>query len=158
MKKISGSTFIFKRLFPFVWFAILGFFFLSSLMSGSYKKDPAMLIFMIAMCAFGYFVIKRIVGDIVDEAYDNGHELVFRNKGKETRVSLKDITNIDYNHMHNPPKVRIYIRKGVLKETKIVFSPPGAGLFNKHPLVSDLIDRVYIARKYQPVTKPSRLT
>ena len=57
----------------------------------------------ICMAVFGYFIMKRLVLDLIDEVYDEGTTLLFRNRGKEVRVSLKDIKNVSYSIMTNPP-------------------------------------------------------
>ena len=75
------------------------------------------------MAATGYFIMKKLVFDLIDEVYDEGETLLFRDKGKEVRVSLTDINNVSYSSMMNPPKVTLRI--GYMTELidKLSFSP-----------------------------------
>ena len=105
MNRISSrSTFVTKRVFPTVWFGFLVLMFLGSLtgvLSGRTVPAP-LLIVPLVMAAFGYFLMKNLVFDLVDEVWDAGSELVVKNKGRETHVVLSDIVNVSYSVATSP--------------------------------------------------------
>jgi len=141
MKKISGNTFYFKKVFPVFWFGFLAFFLISSLMSG--VESPMFLIVPIIMGAFGFVLFKKIVWDLVDEVYDEGDELLFKKGRNEQRVKLKDIINIDYTHMNSPERVVVHTRSSGKIGKELAFSlPVRFNPFSKNPLVRELIERV----------------
>ena len=50
------------------------------------------------MMGFGYFVMKKLVFDLVDEVWDDGEALLIKNRGQEEHVALRDIKNVSYSH------------------------------------------------------------
>lgn len=150
MKKLtSKSTFFSKRIFPACWFGFLGLFVLIPLF-GSRKEngpDVVFIIFPIITAAFGYFIMKKFVFDLADEVYDEGESLLIRNKGKEVRVNLKDIKNVSYAPMMNPPRVTLSIRYSTKLGDELSFAPPVSwNPFRKNKDIAELIDRIDKAR------------
>jgi len=97
--------------------------------------------------AIGYFIMKKLVWDLIDEVYDDGITLLFRNSGKEVRVSLRDIKNVSYSTMTNPPRVTLSIRYKTDLGDEISFSPPASWIpFKKNKDIEELIDRIDKAR------------
>ena len=39
------------------------------------------------MMAFGFFIMKKLVFDLVDEVWDDGDTLLVKNRGQEERTS-----------------------------------------------------------------------
>ena len=149
MKKLtSKSTFFNKRIFPAIWFGFLGFFLLTSLFSGGNNGPDLMFIIMpILMAAFGYFIMKKLVFDLIDEVYGEGESLLLKNAGKEVRIYLKDIKNVRYQTMMNPPKVTLSIRHDTELGNELSFSPPMSFVpFKKNKDIEELIDRIDQAR------------
>ncbi len=112
MKKLtSNSTFFNKRVFPVIWFGILALaVVLPQLSGGKNAPEPIFFIFPVLMAVFGYFIMKKLVFDLIDEVYDEGDTLLFKNGGKEVRVHLRDIKNVSYQTMINPARVTINLR------------------------------------------------
>ena len=101
----------------------------------------------ICMAVFGYFIMKRLVLDLIDEVYDEGTTLLFRNRGKEVRVSLKDIKNVSYSIMTNPPRVTLSVRYKTDLGDELSFCPPASWIpFKKNKDIEELIDRIDKAR------------
>src|SRR6266496_2721019 len=91
MTRISSKlTIWYKRGFPIFWFGFLAFFVASTLLSGSIEKDLTFLIVPCTMGIFGFFVMKRLLWDLVDEVYDYHDFLLIRNHGEEERVALSN--------------------------------------------------------------------
>ena len=147
MKKISGSTFYFKKLFPTVWFGFLVFFFFISLTSGASGASVMFLVVPVIMAVFGYFFFQKMVWNLADEVYDYGDFLEFRQGQKTQRVSLNEIINIDYSHMSSPERVVIHTRQAGAIGKELAFClPMRIHLYSKSPLIKELIERVDAAR------------
>ena len=150
MKKLtSKTTFLYKKLFPLIWFGFLIIFICVGLFANISGNGPGIMFVVIPifMIVLGYFLMKKLVWDLIDEVYDEGTALLFRNKGKEFRVSLKDIKNVSYTTMINPPRVTLSIRYTTDLGDELSFSPPSSWIpFKKNKDLEVLIDRIDKAR------------
>ena len=146
MKKLtSKATFFHKRVFPFIWFGFLGVFLCVGLFTNASQNGPGIIFLVVpmGMAVFGYFIMKKLVWDLIDEVYDEGTSLLFRNGDKEVRVSLKDIKNVSYSTMTNPPRVTVSIRHKTVFGDELTFSPPVSWVpFKKNADIERLIDRI----------------
>ncbi len=115
-----------------------------SLSSGAAESSPIFIVApLIIMAVFGYFLFKKMVWDLADDVFDKGNELIFRKGGKEQRVSLRDIINIDYAHMSSPERVVVHVRTEGSIGKELAFNlPVRFNPFAKNPLVQELIERV----------------
>ena len=150
MKRLSSkTTFLYKRIFPFIWFGFLAIILCVGLLA-NLAGDGAGFMFVVipmGLIVFGYFLIKKLVWDLIDEVYDEGTSLLFRNRGREFRVSLKDIKNVSYTTMVNPPRVTLSIRYPTDLGDELSFSPPACWIpFKKNKDIEALIDRIDEAR------------
>ena len=84
------------------------------------------LVTAVFMAVIGYFLMKNLVFDLMDEAYDEGSSLLFKNKGKSVRVNLADIKNVSYTVVVNPPRVTLSLRSKTEFGDEISFSPPAS--------------------------------
>lgn len=150
MKRISSrGTFILKRVFPIVWFGFLALFAVaaSTVMEKSGRFDVMFLTVPLVMMVFGYFIFKRLIFDLVDEAWDAGEYLVFKNGGIEETVPLTNIMNVNGSTLTNPPRVTLTLRVPSRLGNEITFSPPASmNPFKKSPIIDELIQRVERAR------------
>ena len=146
MKKLtSKATFFHKRVFPFIWFGFLGVFLCVGLFTNASQNGPGIIFLVVpmGMAVFGYFIMKKLVWDLIDEVYDEGTSLLFRNGDKEVRVRLKDIKNVSYSTMTNPPRVTVSIRHKTVFGDELTFSPPVSWVpFKKNADIERLIDRI----------------
>ena len=100
------------------------------------------------MMAFGYFVMKKLVFDLVDEVWDDGATLLIRNGGQEQRVAFRDIKNVSYSTVINPPRVTLSVRQPTTFGDQIAFVAPVRFVpFTTSPVINDLIERVDHARQ-----------
>lgn len=149
MKKLtSKSTFINKRIFPVIWFGILALIVVKSFsVEGANRPDPMFIVIPVLMAVFGYFIMKKLVFDLIDEVYDEGDSLLFKNSGKQVRVNLRDIKNVSYQYMINPPRVTLNLRHETALGKELSFSPPISFIpFKKNKDIEELIDRIDRAR------------
>jgi len=141
-------TFYSKRVFPVVWFGFLAFFVFAVLaVSGGRNFQPAFLIMPLLMAVFGYFLMKKLVFDLVDEVWDDGTGLVVKNRGQVERIPLSNIMNVSYMALSNPPRVTLTLRNPGLLGKDVTFSPPVRWIpFARSPIVDQLIERIDAAR------------
>jgi uncharacterized membrane protein YbhN (UPF0104 family) len=152
MRRISSrATFFYKRVFPVFWFGFLAVFLGISLFSGRGLNQSDLMPFLIVpivMMAFGYFLMKKFIFDVVDEVWDDGDALVVKNKNQSERITLADIKNVNYTVMVSPPRVTLLLRRPTIFGDQVTFCPPlrfvpsAAG-----PVINDLIERVDQARE-----------
>jgi hypothetical protein len=155
MRRISSkATFYYKRIFPVIWFGVLGVFIAGALfyLGNAPAQEPGpMMIFFIApiiMAVVGYLIMRSMIFDLVDEVLDAGNALVVRNGGQEDRIALADIMNVGYSGMSNPPRVTLSLRRPSRFGESVTFCAPLRFLpFARHPLVEELIRRVDEARR-----------
>lgn len=150
----SRGTFFYKRVFPVIWFGFLAVF-LAVTMWAIVARGAASLRFpfvmppivALVMAAFGYFIMKKFVFDIVDEVWDTGDELLVKNGGHEQRVPLSEIMNVSYSFLTSPPRVTLMLRYEGLFGKEITFSPPGRFGFSRDPVITELIERIDARRR-----------
>jgi hypothetical protein len=151
MQRISSRwTFFYKRIFPAIWFGFLCLFLIvqvvAGLRSGRFVAVP-FLVVPAAMMAFGFFIMKKLIFDLVDEVRDDGDALVIKNRGDEVRVALTDIKNVNYSPFINPPRATLSLRKPTVFGEQITFCAPVRFIpFSANPVIGQLIDRVDRAR------------
>ncbi len=142
----SKGTFFYKRIFPAIWFGFLVVFAAIALING--VRDPMLLIVPAAMVGFGYFIMKRLVFDLVDEVYDRGNALLIRNRGEEESIALADITNVGYSPYMNPPRVTLSLRRAGRFGQQVTFCAPMRLMpMSTSPEIDKLIARVDAARR-----------
>ena len=152
MRRISSKiTFFYKRIFPAFWFGFLILFIAIPLFFGGARNGPPPFPFLIVpliMMGFGYFVMKKLVFDLVDEVWDDGETLLIKNRGREERVALRDIKNVSYSTVINPPRVTLSVRQPTTFGDQIAFVAPVRFVpFSTSPVINDLIERVDHARQ-----------
>jgi hypothetical protein len=150
MTKLSSRlTYWNKRLFPLLWFGFLAVFVVTTIVAGAVAKDPVFLVVPCVMAVFGYFVMRRLVWNLVDEVYDDGDYLLVKNRGDEVRVALGNIMNVSSTTFTNPPRIVLRLREPSMFGSEIAFSPASRFTLNpfaKSPVAEDLILRVDRAR------------
>lgn len=150
MKRISsGSSLWYKRILPVLWFGIIGFIFMTALFAGAARQNPVVLVMPCVMLAVGYFVMKHLVWDLVDEVLDDGDALLVRKGATQERVRFSNIMNVSATLLTNPRRITLrLVTPGVLGE-EISFVPATIFSFNafrRNAIADDLALRAYRAR------------
>jgi hypothetical protein len=101
----SKMTFFYKRISPIIWFGLLAVFFLIGLL----KRDVPFLIVLVLMVIISYQFMKNQVFNLVDEVFDDA--LLVRSSGREERIALADIKNVNYSPYMSPPQVTLSLRR-----------------------------------------------
>jgi hypothetical protein len=95
------------------------------------------------MTIFGYFLLRALVFDLMDEVWDEGTTLLVRNKNKEERIYFKNIKNISYSVMTSPNRLTLSLRTPCQFGNEVSFSPPTSWVpFRKNEDIIELIDKV----------------
>lgn len=152
MKKISANNRFQRKIFPFLWFGILGVIFFSTIFTGAYRTAPMALIVPIFMGFLGFFLMKNLIFDLADEVYDGGDFLLVKKGSEEEAVPLSNIMNVGASMMTNPPRISLRLVTPGKFGQDIVFSPVRPFTFNpfaKSPVAEDLMVRVDQARLHR---------
>lgn len=148
-KKISSrSTYFHKRVFPLFWFGFLALFVFTGFAHDAGAHSPLFIVFPVVMAVFGYFFMKKLVFDLVDEVYDCGDHLLVKSGGREEIVKLSNIMNVSSSSMMNPPRIELRLKTPGVFGDEIAFTPSGLVFlpFAKSKIANDLIVRVDRAR------------
>ncbi len=152
MRRISSKATQFnKRIVPVMWFGFLALFIAIPLFAGP-RPDAAFSIpFLLVpaiMAIIGFFIMKKLIFDLVDEVWDDGDSLLVKNRGQEQQVALSDIKNVSYSPYMNPPRVTLLLRRPTVFGDQITFGAPVRFVpFSTSPIIDDLINRIDAARQ-----------
>jgi len=155
MQKISSKkTFFYKKIFPLLWFGIIAMVTAMMLFLPP-KKAAFPLPFLVAplfMMGVGYFFMKKIVFDLMDEVYDDGDKLIVKMGETEDSIALSNVINVTYSIALNPPRIVLMLRTPCRFGKKVAFCPPSnwddmKSLGFNNTLAEQLITRVDTARR-----------
>jgi hypothetical protein len=143
-----------KRIFPLVWFGIIGLILIIGLTAGGHgakSVPPLVFVMPVVLLALAWFIMRRLVFDLADAVYDEGDALRVRFGTEEERIALGNIINISFAGMTNPQRVTLTLRDPGRFGREVSFSPVqtffGPLLRTTNPIVSDLIERADVARR-----------
>lgn len=146
MRRLSSNwTFWYKRAFPVFWFRFLALWSIGAVISMFHNSGfpPVVLLGPLFMAFFGFFLMKILVFDLVDSAWDDETAIVIRNSGSEDRIPISNVINISHSSFTNPPRIILTLREPCQFGSEITFSPPTNWTFWKtHPVAADLIRRI----------------
>jgi hypothetical protein len=150
MKKISsGTTRFYKWILPVFWFGFLALF-----VTVPFREAPAELplFFLVVPClmaAFGFYFMKNLIWNLLDEVQDGGDYLLVRKGSDEERIPLSNVMNVNASTYLNPPRITLRLVKPGRFGGEISFLPV-TGLrinrFARNPVAEDLMVRAYQAR------------
>jgi hypothetical protein len=152
MKRISSSwTFFYKRVFPIFWFGFCAVLLIVPLLglpiSGRAPPGPIILAPAV-MIVVGVLIMRKLIFDLVDQVWDEGHSLLIRNRGEEERIAFADIKNVNYTPFVSPPRVVLSLRRNTAFGEQIAFCAPVRFVpFSSSPVITDLINRIDDARR-----------
>ena len=149
--KISGSTFLLKKLVAAFLLIFWGSWLITPFLSSNDEFPPmlAVVLFVVGSSIW-FWTYKKTIGDLADMVYDNGDELIFRKGKKEQRVNLHDIINISFENILFLQRITVHVRFEGAIGRELVFKPPIFLIpFKQNPLIQELIDRVDRTRNTQ---------
>jgi hypothetical protein len=152
MKRISGSIFFMKYMFPVFWFGFVGSFLVIVLFTE--RSEGGWFLFAIIvptiMGILGYSMMKKMVWDLADEVLDAGNALVIRFGKEQEMIPLAEIVNVSYCYMMSPARVTLTLRQPCRFGSEISFATPQRFSFVPFPKsseIAELIRRVDAARQ-----------
>jgi hypothetical protein len=120
--------------------------FLGNWLIGSGRFNIFDGLFPLALALFGYFIHTMVI-DGCDEVWDDGQSLVFKRRGTQARIDLRDIESVRYSKMRDPPLVTLSLRTPTIFGTKIFFWAPHRGMpFSRSSIIDELIERIEASR------------
>ncbi|NRA54895.1 MAG: hypothetical protein HRU23_12185 [Gammaproteobacteria bacterium] len=152
-KQISNSTFFDKKVFPSLLFTFLTFMVISVPLAAGENGTTTMgsiaILAAILMAIFGYIFMQEQFFDLMDEVYDDGDALVFKNSGKEIRVNLRDILDLSSEMTSARRKVTLLLNHETELGHKLTFYTRGNFLPHQNNLavnLEELNNRITLAR------------
>jgi hypothetical protein len=145
----SKATFFYKRIFPLLFVGFLVLFATVPYFVAPSRYPPLPFIFVpIVMLVIFYFVMRKLVFDLVDEVANLGDALLVKNGDRQDRIALSDVVNVNYSPLVSPPRVTLALRKASLFGKQVSFCAPIRFVpFATSPVIDDLIARVDAARR-----------
>lgn len=150
MQRISSkSTFVSKRVFPIFWFGFLALFVVIAVFARTSARELLPFVIVPAIMAVGgYFVMKRLVFDLVDEVWDGGDFLLIKSKGEQERIPLDAIVNVSFSAASSPQRATLKLRTPGRFGSEVSFLPvAGFFPFGRNEVIDRLIERIDAARR-----------
>ncbi len=143
-----------QEIFPAFWFGFLALFLAFGALNGALRREPMFLVAPLALGVFGFFMMRKLVWELVDEVLDYGDYLLVKNRGAEDRIMLSNIMNVSRSTLVNPPRITLRLVQPSKFGSEISFSPVVKFTLNpfaKNQIAEDLMTRAYRARS-RPTT------
>lgn len=138
-----------KKIFPAIWFGFLALFLILVIATGAAKISFMLWIMPLAMAVFGFFLMKYLVWDLMDEVIDYGDYLVVTYGEQQDVVNLTNIMNINVSTQQRPPRITLRLRIAGKFGDEVSFLPMtefSINPFKRSKLADELIIRVDKAR------------
>jgi hypothetical protein len=142
-----------KRLLPAAWFTFLAAFLAltASVMISSGTLVLPLLLVPVTMAVLGYFLIKHLLLDLVDEVWDAGDALIIKNGGAEETVPVTDVLRLAYSTTNYPTRITLTLRRPCRFGSELAFAAPVHHFsFRRSPVIDELIRRIDAARGSRP--------
>lgn len=162
MHRLSApSTRSCKRAFPLFWFGGLA---TVLTLSGAAFIDPGAWVSSGQLVSFAFpfvligigslFIFRMLIADLVDEVWLDGNELSVKSRGRQARIALADVMNVNVTSMTSPRRITLMLRTGSSFGHDITFIPAGSSrfvsMFEPDPIATELIGRVDALRTPAP--------
>jgi hypothetical protein len=151
LRRLSSSlTFFYKRVFPICWFGFVVVF--AGVMTSVAQKGnapvAAILLGPVILAVVGTFIMKFLLWKNVDEVWDAGDSLLVRDRDEEELIPLSDVRSITWSRWSNPESITLSLAVGSRFGDRVTFMLPHRWMpTGRHPVVTELLDRVEQARR-----------
>jgi hypothetical protein len=156
MERISSAGAVFyKWFYPAFGIVALAFVLAPVITEPRARSNPTVIIWMILAIVVVIVLLWRFVGSLANEVFDCGDELLVRGRGKEERVNLSSIINVNEIPNSSPPTITLTLDKpSRYFGSEISFSPSStpSGRLEHSRLFEELIRRVDRARSRRQAT------
>jgi hypothetical protein len=113
------------------------------------RLSDALLLPLCCFAVFGFYFIRNLICNPLDEVQDGGDYLLVRKGSDQERIPLGNVMNVNASTYMNPPRITLRLLKAGRFGAEVSFLPV-TGLrinrFAKNPVAEDLIVRAYEAR------------
>jgi len=82
-----------------------------------------MLFIPLGMMLFGFFLLKALCFDLMDEMYLHDGDILVRNRGEEDRFPLSNIASLYSSWITNPERITLILHQSCKFGPSITFSP-----------------------------------
>jgi hypothetical protein len=145
MQRISSRmTFLEKYALPLVVLGFLLLFIAPALASGEFPLFAFVVLPVLLVAAYASWGASGIM----DEVWDAGDALIVRNLGREDRIPLTSIMNVDYSPFMPPRRVTLKLRTPSIFGASVAFVPPVGLRMTRRPQIEDVIRRVDAANMH----------
>ena len=144
--RISDSTFFMKRVFTTVWFGLS----VTGALYGINQPEPDLLLVVGSgiLALFGYFMFRKSVWPLADEAYDGGDFLLIRKGEDEFRIPFEEIVEFHRSELSEPRSVDVSFNSDASPIRKITFYEITArNPFKTPEVLLDVEERIARARQ-----------
>jgi hypothetical protein len=144
MRRISSKlTYFYKRVFPALWFGAIALTVAAVVVASGQLPPLPFLIVPGAIALFGYFVMDKLVFDLVDEVLDDKEALIIKNGRAHERVDLRDVVGVGFMRFANPPRITLHLRKKTSLGSRVSFcAPMRIALHSASPIAKELAERI----------------
>jgi len=143
----SGKTFLFKKVLPFLLIAWPVF---TIGLDGTYEEGAQELAVPVLVAAAACGLVFWYMCHFADEVLDQGDHLLVSRRGKQDRVSMSEIMNVDSNTtVAAVPVITLHLAKPGKFGPEIVFLPVtkfALRFGGKNAVAEQLIERTYRSR------------
>lgn len=101
--------------------------------------EPMFFIMPCIMGVVGFFVMKRLIFDLMDEVWMNPDELIIKNGHWEEHMPLENVINVGNTTMSNTQRITLTLRNNCRFGSEITFMPASTGMFTRSTVASELI-------------------
>ncbi len=145
-KRISQRPHPWLSLLPLcLALAVFGFVAVHPPGQGRHPVPPiALLLPFFAMLLIAWFM-HRFFSGLAREVWDDGDSLKIVFAHHELRLPLRDISNLSYNGLSNPPRATLSLRHDTVCGREISFlvqRPWSLDPFRRNPIIDDLIQHI----------------
>jgi hypothetical protein len=143
----SETTFYFKRVVPVIFAMFVMTFMAIILYEGRSASESPLLSFLffpVLIALTGYFFVKILTPNAVDEVWDAGDALIVWDKGQEYRLALSDILEVRFSPQYNGARiVTLHLRTPSVFGNKVEFFAP----FLFRGILNDLRKRIDVHKQ-----------
>lgn len=150
MRKISsGMTFLFRYVFPILYFGILGTAGTVTLLDRTVQDRSEAMFAFVVMAAAGLAVIRFVIWDLADEVLDASEFLLVKKWGHVERIAIYDIERVDLMQRMTPQRIELRLKRPCRFGRMIAFLPDRSlsAPLEENEVAAELIYRVEQARK-----------
>jgi hypothetical protein len=141
----SGMTGFYKK-FPIVWFAVLAMMVVMNFADDGWDIKISHILGPVILASFGFFMMRLMYWDLMDEVCDRGSYLLIRKGAIEEKVFFSDVLNVrPSTFFSNPPRITLELKKAGKLGSEIPFYPMGTSVYDsvsKSDIFKKLVQQV----------------